>query len=123
MASRNRSRTVWGEPAMTAPLLIKSLKVRFAGSWVGKPALIAALNRIQRAVTGRVGESLIDVQAAIVEVFHMLRVVALSLLVGFRHRDTLGKGHAVRIERLAPLRHRIPVAVGHFFGRDVAEEG
>ena len=123
MASRNRSRTVWGEPAITAPLLINILEGKICRELGRKARLDRCSDRIQRAVTGRVGESLIDVEAAIVEVFHMLRVVALSLLVGFRHRDTLGKGHAVRIERLAPLRHRIPVAVGHFFCRDVAEEG
>src|SRR5579885_2068378 len=42
----------------------------------------ARANRAFGAIAGRVGEALIDVQAAVVEIIHMFGVVAFGLLVG-----------------------------------------
>ncbi len=81
------------------------------------------LDAIEGAIAGRVDVAVIDVEASIVEVVHVRRVVALGLLVGLRHRHHLGEAEAVRIELVAPLRHRRPVALGHLLCPEVTEEG
>ena len=79
------------------------------------------LDRLHGAIAGRVGEAVINVQASVVEVVHVRRVILLRLLVGLRNRDDLREAEAVRIQLLAFFRHHFPVAVGNLFARDVPE--
>ena len=81
----------------------------------------SGLDRLHRAIARRVGEAVINVEASVVEVVHVRRVVLLRLLVGLRHGDDLREAEAVRIQLLALLRHHFPVAVGNLLARDVSE--
>src|SRR5260370_41962546 len=79
-------------------------------------------NRADGAIAGGVGETAIDVQAAVIEAVHVRRVIALGLLVGLGDRHALRAAEAVRIERLALLGHHVPVAVRPLFAPPVAEK-
>ena len=89
-----------------------------------RPELVerAGLDRVDRAVTRRVREPGVHVQAAVEEVEHVLAVEPLGLLVGLGDADDLGERSPVRRLVLVPRRDPIPVPVEQLLAGEVPAE-
>ena len=73
----------------------------------------ARLEGADRAVARRVGEAFVDVEAFLVEVFHMLGVLFFGFFVGFGDADELEEAGAVGVVVHAEPVHFFPKAVHH----------
>ena len=79
------------------------------------------LDRLLRAVAGRVGKAVGHVQAAVEEIVQVRAVFLLGQRVGLRHGHDLGEPAAVGVHVLALFVQLVPIAFHHLRGALVAE--